>query len=125
MKTLKSTVTKNGIECFNNFGGENFLKATAFVIFRTSITVSCEIHQKFKGHFLNELRVSFKLSRFVMTLAILCNNSKFVSKFIVNLLVKTLFDVVACKKWNEAERSNSKKMELMAIQWFEIALIFT
>ena len=31
----------------------------AFVIFSTSIMVLCEIHQRFKGHFLNELRVSF------------------------------------------------------------------
>ena len=38
------------------------LKVAAFVIFPTSITVLFEIHQRFKGHFLNELRVSFKVS---------------------------------------------------------------
>ena len=61
MKILKGTVTKKRIVCFNNFGEENFLKAAAFVIFPTSITVLFEIYQKFKGHFLNELRVSFNV----------------------------------------------------------------
>ena len=48
-------------ECFYNLGEENFLKVTAYnVIFPTSITVLFEIHQRFKGHFLTELRVSLK-----------------------------------------------------------------
>ena len=48
---LKSNVTKKVIMGFNNLGEENF---------PTSIMVLFEIHQKFKGHFLNELCVSFK-----------------------------------------------------------------
>ena len=48
---LKSTVTKKVIMGFNNLGEENFL---------TSIIVLFEIHQRFKGHFLNELCISFK-----------------------------------------------------------------
>ena len=35
------------------------LKVAAFVIFLYSIILLFKIHQKFKGHFLNELRVSF------------------------------------------------------------------
>ena len=38
------------------------LKVRAFVIFPTSIMVLFEIHQRFKGHFLNELCVSFDRS---------------------------------------------------------------
>ena len=38
------------------------LKVAAFVIFPASIMVSFEIHERFKGHFLNEIRVSFKSS---------------------------------------------------------------
>ena len=58
MKILKSTVTEKVIVCFYNLGEENFLKVAAFVIFPTSIMVLFEIHQRFKGHFFNELRVS-------------------------------------------------------------------
>ena len=36
------------------------LKVAAFVIFSTFIMVLFEIHQRFKGHFLNKLRVAFK-----------------------------------------------------------------
>ena len=36
------------------------LKVVAFVILPASIMVLYETHQRFKGHFLNELRVSFK-----------------------------------------------------------------
>ena len=36
------------------------LKVAASVIFPTSVMILFEIHQRFKGHFLNELRVSFK-----------------------------------------------------------------
>ena len=35
------------------------LKVAALVIFSISIMVLLEIHERFKGHFLNELRVSF------------------------------------------------------------------
>ena len=38
-----------------------FLKVVAFVIFPTSIMVLFEIHQGFKGHFLNELHIFFNL----------------------------------------------------------------
>ena len=33
----------------------------AFVTFQISIMILFEIHQRFKGHFLNELHVSFNL----------------------------------------------------------------
>ena len=39
------------------------MKLAAFVIFATFITVLFEIHQRFKGHLLNELHVSFKTLR--------------------------------------------------------------
>ena len=45
---------------------ENFrkyLKVAAFVILPTSIMASFEIHRRFKGHVLNELRVSFNINR--------------------------------------------------------------
>ena len=45
--------------CFFNLGEEKILKVAGFVIFPTSIMVLFEMHQRFKGHFLNELRVSF------------------------------------------------------------------
>ena len=57
MKTSKSTVTKKVIACFYNLDEENF-KVAAFVI-PTSMTVLFEIYQRFKGHFLKELRISF------------------------------------------------------------------
>ena len=56
---LKSTVTKKVIVCFYNLGEQNF-KVAAFIIFPTSIMALFEIHQRFRGHFLNELSVSFK-----------------------------------------------------------------
>ena len=59
MKILKSTVTKKEIVCFYNLG-EKLLKVAASVIFPTSIMVLFEIHERFKDHFLNELRISFK-----------------------------------------------------------------
>ena len=62
MTILKSTVTEKVIACFNNLGEENSLKVAAFVIFPTSIMVLLEIHQRFKGRYLNELRVTFKVS---------------------------------------------------------------
>ena len=65
MKKLKSIVTKKVIVCFYNLAEENFLKVAAFVIFRTSVMVFFEIHQRVKGHFLNELRVSFKIFSFL------------------------------------------------------------
>ena len=45
--------------CFDNLDEEN-LKLAAFVIFQTSQMAFFEIHQKFKGQFLHEFRVSFK-----------------------------------------------------------------
>ena len=58
---LKSTVTKNVIVCFYNFRWRKFLKVGAYVTFPTSIMPLFEIYQRFKGHFLNKLRVSFNL----------------------------------------------------------------
>ena len=40
---------------------KKLLKLGAFVILTTYIMVLFEIHQRFKGHFVNELRVSFKV----------------------------------------------------------------
>ena len=60
MKIFKSTATEKVIVCFYNLGEENFLNVAAFVIFPTSIMILFEIYQRFKGHFLNELRISFK-----------------------------------------------------------------
>ena len=39
---------------------KKLLKVAAFVLFPTSLMALFEIHQWFKGHFFNELRVSFK-----------------------------------------------------------------
>ena len=39
------------------------LKVAALVIFSTSIMVLFEMHQRFKRHFLDELRVSFDFIR--------------------------------------------------------------
>ena len=39
---------------------KKLLKVAAFVLFPTSLMALFEIHQRFKGHFFNELRVSFK-----------------------------------------------------------------
>ena len=39
---------------------KSLVKVAVFVIFPTSIMVLFEFHQRFKGQFLNELRVSFK-----------------------------------------------------------------
>ena len=50
---------KKVIAFFYNLGEEK-VKVAALVIFPISIMVLLEIHQRFKGHFLNELRVSFK-----------------------------------------------------------------
>ena len=52
---------KKVIVCFYNLGEENFLKVAASVVFLTSIMVLPEIHQRFKGHFLNKLCVSFNV----------------------------------------------------------------
>ena len=60
MKILKSTVTKKIILCFYNLSEKKILKVAPLVIFPTCIKVLFKIHQRFKGHFLNELRVSFK-----------------------------------------------------------------
>ena len=55
---IKKHSHKKVIVCFFNLG-EELLKVAAVVIFPTSIMVLFEIYQRFKGHFLNELRVSF------------------------------------------------------------------
>ena len=88
MKILKSNVTKKVTVCFNISFEENFWKVAAFVVFTTSIMVLFEIHQRFKGHFLKKLRVSFKkwecLNRvlFILTLLQPWNyNTKFVYEF--------------------------------------------
>ena len=44
---------------FFNLGEKKILKVAAFTIFTTSIMALLEIHQRFKGQFLNELRISF------------------------------------------------------------------
>ena len=54
MEILKSTVTKKVIVELYNLVEENFLNAATFVVFPTSIMVWFEIHQRFKGHFLNK-----------------------------------------------------------------------
>ena len=59
MKILISSVSKKSV-CFYKLGVKN-LKVAVFVIFPTSIMVLFEIHQRFKGHFLNELRISFNM----------------------------------------------------------------
>ena len=60
MKISKSTVRRK-IHCvYLSFTWRKLLKVEAFVIFPASIMVLFEIHQRFKGHILNELRVSFK-----------------------------------------------------------------
>ena len=62
MKIFKNVVTKKVIVCFSNLSEENFLKVVAFLIFPTLMFLF-KIHQRVKGHFLNELRVSFKLKQ--------------------------------------------------------------
>ena len=56
-KILKSTATKKVIAYFYNFGENK--KVAASVIFPASIYFFFffEVHQRFKGHFLNKLRV--------------------------------------------------------------------
>ena len=51
--------------CFYNIGEEIFLKVAPFVTFPISVMVLLQIHQRFKGHFLNEGHVSFNISRLV------------------------------------------------------------
>ena len=58
MRNIKKHCHKKVIVRFYNFG-------ITFVIFSSSIMALFEIHQRFKGHFLNELRVSFKFFLFV------------------------------------------------------------
>ena len=43
---------------------KKLLKVAAFVTFPISVMVLFEIEQRFKGHFLNELCVSFKIFTF-------------------------------------------------------------
>ena len=54
---LKSKAT---FEQFEKLRWGKLLKLAAFRIFLTSVMVLFEIHQRFKGHFFNEVRVSFK-----------------------------------------------------------------
>ena len=60
MKILKALSQKNVI-VFLKLKWRKLLKVAVSVIFPSSIMVLFEIHQRFKGHFLNELRVSFKV----------------------------------------------------------------
>ena len=69
MKILKSTVTKKVIMCFYNIRLRKILKVAAFIIFPTSKIVLLEIHLRFKGHFLNEMRLSFKVEAEVCVLS--------------------------------------------------------
>ena len=62
-KKLKSTVTKKKVIVFLKLWWRKLLKVAAFVTFPLSIMVFFEIHQRFKGHFLNKLRISFKSNR--------------------------------------------------------------
>ena len=55
--------------CFYNIRLRKILKVAAFVIFPTSKIVLLEIHLRFKGHFLNEMRLSFKVEAEVCVLS--------------------------------------------------------
>ena len=59
-KWLKSAVTEKSNSVFFQLWRRKLLKVAAFVTFLISIMVLFEICQRFKGHFLKELRVSFK-----------------------------------------------------------------
>ena len=61
MKNIKKHCHKKVIACFDNLDEENFFKVAAFVTFPTSITALFEIQERFKGHILNELRVSLNV----------------------------------------------------------------
>ena len=61
MKVLKKHCPhKNIIVCFYNLDEEIFKKLQLLQFFQLAIIVLFEIHQRFKGHFFKELRVSFK-----------------------------------------------------------------
>ena len=60
MKIIKKHCHKKVTVYFYNFGEEN-LKAAAFVKFPICMMILYEIYQRLKGHFSNELRVSFNL----------------------------------------------------------------
>ena len=51
---------KKSICVFLYLRRSKLFKVTAFAIFQTSKMILFEIHQRFKGRFLNELHVSFK-----------------------------------------------------------------
>ena len=73
-KYYKALSQKKVIVCFYNL---KLLNVAAFVIFPTSIMFFFEILKRFKGDFLNELRVSFKgikLWRFLVTKKNLASN---------------------------------------------------
>ena len=59
MRNIKKHCHKNVIVHLFNLIEEN-LEEQAFVIFPTSIMALFENHQRFKGHFLNKLRFSYK-----------------------------------------------------------------
>ena len=63
LENIKKHCHKKSNCVFLQLRSRNLLKAAAFVIFPTSIMILFEIHQRFKGHFLNELRVSFNEKR--------------------------------------------------------------
>ena len=61
MKNIKRHCHKKVIVCFYNLGEED-KNSSLLNIFNTSIMVLFEINQRFKVHFLNELRVCFRIS---------------------------------------------------------------
>ena len=89
MKILKRIVTKK-INCvFFVYVKKTSLKVAAFVIFPTSVMVLFEIHQKVKGHFLNELCVYFK------------NFAKFTGKHLCpSLFLNKVIEHVWCCFWS-------------------------
>ena len=60
------------------------LKVATFVIFPTSIKVLLDIHQRFKGHFLNELYVSFKHCFFDRILLVAASEFSHISAWSLN-----------------------------------------
>ena len=72
MKTFKKHCYRKTNCVFLKFQGRNLLKVAAFTTFPISIMVSFEIHQRFKSHFLNKLRVSFKNTVWFPWLPIIC-----------------------------------------------------
>ena len=62
MKIIKKHCHKESNCVFLQLWWRKLLKVAAFVTFPTSPMALFKIHQRFKGHFLDELRVSFNVS---------------------------------------------------------------